>query len=67
MSGLAWSLFGHLPPGWARVQAISDYVHNRLSFGYGYARATRTAAQAMRNASASAATSRIWRSRFAAA
>src|SRR5262249_59759345 len=28
------------------VQAICDYVHNRLSFGYGYARATRTAAQA---------------------
>ncbi|MBL8577489.1 MAG: transglutaminase family protein [Mesorhizobium sp.] len=46
MSALAWSLFGHLPPGWARVQAIVDYVHNRLSFGYGYARATRTAAQA---------------------
>ncbi len=46
MSGLAWSLFGHLPPGWARVQAIVDYVHNRLSFGYGYARSTRTAAQA---------------------
>ncbi len=46
MSDLAWSLFGHLPPGWARVQAICDYVHNRLSFGYGYARATRTAAQA---------------------
>jgi transglutaminase-like putative cysteine protease len=46
MSEVAWSLFGHLPPGWARVQAIVDYVHNRLSFGYGYARATRTAAQA---------------------
>ncbi|MEQ1943649.1 transglutaminase family protein [Mesorhizobium sp. VNQ89] len=46
MSGLAWSLFGHMPPGWARVQAIVDYVHNRLSFGYGYARSTRTAAQA---------------------
>ena len=46
MSDLAWSLFGHLPPGWVRVQAICDYVHNRLSFGYGYARATRTAAQA---------------------
>ena len=28
------------------MQAICDYVHNRLSFGYGYARATRTAAQA---------------------
>ena len=22
LSGLAWSLFGHVPPGWARVQAI---------------------------------------------
>ena len=46
LSNLAWSLFGHMPPGWARVQAIVDYVHNRLSFGYGYARSTRTAAQA---------------------
>jgi transglutaminase-like putative cysteine protease len=46
MSGLAWNLFGNMPPGWARVQAIVDYVHNRLSFGYGYARSTRTAAQA---------------------
>ncbi|MGD9912670.1 MAG: transglutaminase family protein [Rhizobiaceae bacterium] len=46
LAGLAWSLFGHIPPGWARVQAIVDYVHERLSFGYGYARSTRTAAQA---------------------
>jgi transglutaminase-like putative cysteine protease len=46
MSGLAWDLFGHMPSGWARVQAIVDYVHNRMSFGYGYARPTRTAAQA---------------------
>ena len=46
MSDTAWQLFGHLPRGWARVQAIVDYVHNRLSFGYGYARSTRTAAQA---------------------
>jgi len=46
LSNLAWQLFGHLPPGWARVQAIVDYVNSRLSFGYGYARATRTAAQA---------------------
>ncbi len=43
---LAWQQFGHLPTGWARVQAIVDYVHARISFGYGYARATRTAAQA---------------------
>ena len=46
LSDLAWRLFGHMPSGWARVQAIVDYVHNRLSFGYGYARSTRTAAQA---------------------
>ena len=46
LGDLAWRLFGHLPQGWVRVQAICDYVHNRLSFGYGYARATRTAAQA---------------------
>ncbi|MES0154955.1 transglutaminase family protein [Mesorhizobium sp. M0018] len=46
LGDLAWQLFGQLPPGWARVQAIVDYVHNRLSFGYGYARSTRTAAQA---------------------
>ncbi len=46
LGDLAWRLFGHLPGGWVRVQAITDYVHNRLSFGYGYARSTRTAAQA---------------------
>jgi len=46
LSNLAWNLFGHIPPGWARVQAITDYVHNHLSFGYGYARSTRTACQA---------------------
>jgi transglutaminase-like putative cysteine protease len=40
---LAWSLFKDTPPGWPRVQAICDYVHNRLVFGYGYARPTRTA------------------------
>jgi transglutaminase-like putative cysteine protease len=46
MSGLAWNLFGNTKPGWTRVQAIVDHVHERLSFGYGYARSTRTAAQA---------------------
>ncbi|TIX76483.1 MAG: transglutaminase family protein, partial [Mesorhizobium sp.] len=46
LSDLAWQVFGPVPSGWARVQAIVDYVHNRLSFGYGYARSTRTAAQA---------------------
>jgi transglutaminase-like putative cysteine protease len=43
---LAWQLFGHLPDGAARVRAIVDYVHNHLTFGYGFARSTRTAAEA---------------------
>jgi len=43
LSNLAWSLFGNTPRGWARVQAIVDYVHRHLTFGYPYARATRTA------------------------
>ena len=42
-SDIAWSLFGDTPPGWARVQAICDYVHDRITFGYQHARATRTA------------------------
>lgn len=43
---LAWRLFGGIEPGWARVQAICDYVHDRLTFSYGYASAFRTAVQA---------------------
>lgn len=42
----AWNLFGSMPPGWQRVQSVVDYVHNRITFGYGFARATRTAAEA---------------------
>jgi transglutaminase-like putative cysteine protease len=43
LSDTAWSLFGRMPPGWARVQAICDYVHDRLTFSYPDARSTRTA------------------------
>jgi transglutaminase-like putative cysteine protease len=43
LSDTAWSLFGRLRPGWARVQGICDYVHNRLTFSYPDARSTRTA------------------------
>jgi transglutaminase-like putative cysteine protease len=42
MSPLAWALFGATPETWARVQAIVDYTHNRIAFGYQHARATRT-------------------------
>lgn len=43
LSPLAWSLFGGTPPGWARVQAICDYVHQRIRFDYQLARPTRSA------------------------
>jgi transglutaminase-like putative cysteine protease len=46
LSELAWSLFGNTPRGWARVQSIVDYVHQRLTFGYQFARTTRTAWEA---------------------
>ena len=39
----AWSLFSATPPGWARVQAICDFVHRHIEFGYQYARPTMTA------------------------
>ncbi len=39
----AWGLFGHAPTGWGRVQAICDFVHQHVTFGYEHARATRTA------------------------
>lgn len=42
----AWSQFGHLAPGWSRVQAVCDYVHNHITFGYHNARRTRTAWEA---------------------
>ena len=42
----AWSLFGHTRPGWERAQAIVDHVHNRIRFGYEFARPTKTAFEA---------------------
>jgi len=46
LSEIAWSLFGTSPPGAARVQAICDYVHHHIVFGYENARSTRTAWEA---------------------
>ena len=39
----AWALFGQTAPGWLRVQAICDFVHEHISFGYQHARVTKTA------------------------
>ena len=43
LSQTAWNLFGHSAMGWGRVQAICDFVHNHITFGYEHARPTKTA------------------------
>ncbi|MEY6432881.1 transglutaminase family protein [Thioalkalicoccus limnaeus] len=43
LSEIAWQRFANTPTGWPRVQAICDFVHNHVYFGYPYARSTKTA------------------------
>jgi transglutaminase-like putative cysteine protease len=43
LSPISWPLFTHAPMGWGRVQAICDFVHKHVTFGYAYARSTKTA------------------------
>ena len=42
-STIALELFAGVAPGWSRVQAVCDWVHQRVNFGYQYARPTKTA------------------------
>ncbi len=46
LSEAAWDLFGHTALGWPRVQAVCDFVHRHITFGYQHSRATRTAKEA---------------------
>ena len=46
LSDEAWRLFGQTAPGWARVQAICDFVHQQIAFGYQHARPTKSALDA---------------------
>jgi transglutaminase-like putative cysteine protease len=39
----AWFLFGNVEPGWSRVQAVCDFAHQHVEFGYHFARSTKTA------------------------
>jgi len=39
----AWSQFGKTTDGWDRVQAINDWVHDHIKFGYEHARPTKSA------------------------
>jgi transglutaminase-like putative cysteine protease len=43
LSEIAWSLFGKVQPGWPLVQAICDFAHQRITFGYEHASPTKTA------------------------
>ena len=46
LSEIAWSLFGGTQPGWPRAQAIIDFVHEHIKFGYQHARSTKGAFEA---------------------
>ena len=43
LSDTAWQLFGGTAPGYPRVRAICDWVHNHIYFDYQNARSNRTA------------------------
>ena len=43
MANIATDLFGDIAPGRERVQAVVDWVHHHVTFGYGFARCTKTA------------------------
>jgi transglutaminase-like putative cysteine protease len=42
-SMIAPELFGALTPGWSRVQAVCEWVHSKVTFGYQHARPTKSA------------------------
>ncbi len=43
LSNTAAELFGHISPGYGRVQAICGWVYQKVTFGYSFARSTKTA------------------------
>lgn len=43
----AWELFGQTVPGWERVQAVCDYVHSAIAFGYGTSTAMTTSSDVL--------------------
>ncbi len=47
LSDFAWSRFDRVPPGWPRVQAVCDFVHGHVRFGYQSSRPTRTAVETL--------------------
>ena len=47
LSGLAHSVFGNLPPGYARVEAVCDWVHGQMRFAPGTTDSRTSAADAL--------------------
>ncbi|HKQ69778.1 MAG TPA: transglutaminase family protein [Polyangiaceae bacterium] len=43
LTEIAWKMFGAGPTGWGRVQAICDFVHRHIAFGYEFANPMKTA------------------------
>ena len=43
LSQMAWDLFGKTPFSWERVQAVMDWAHGHVTFGYPFARPDKTA------------------------
>jgi hypothetical protein len=66
LSRTAWDMFGNIAPGWGRVQAICDFVHATSASITCRPVRRGQPSKPSTNGSACAATSRIWRSRFAA-
>jgi transglutaminase-like putative cysteine protease len=54
LTDIAWDLFGQTPLGWERVQAVLSWVHHHVTFGYQYARSTKTALDVSTKPAASA-------------
>ncbi len=48
LAATAWQMFGQAPAGWARVQAVCDWIKTHIQFGYAHARKTRTAVETYR-------------------
>lgn len=42
-SNIAFELFGQAQPGWRRVKAVCDWVHDKVKFDYSQARPTKSA------------------------
>ncbi len=43
LSDVAWQRFGNLSPGYSRVQAICDWIHSNIRYGYQHTHTTKTA------------------------